>query len=425
MKRRSFLKGTLTTSVTVATVNTGLLTSSKVLAEPNNKTTATSDNKDTTIGKLNLAILGSGFAALTAVRQTRKNFPDADITVIAPQAKMVYLPSLIWIPSGLREASDLEINLTDFFDEENINFIAASVENVTHSGRTVVTDKGSFNNDGLIIATGGRFINKLPGLEHVITPCKGIAAAEQIKQRLESMTGGTIAVGFSGNPKDPAAVRGGPMFEFLFGIDTLLRRQDRRDKFKLVFFVPSKTPGKKLGEKVPKALLELMAEKGIETHLGHKIVKFEKNKVITKGGEIIADLILFMPGRTGPAWLDNSELVQSEGGLIKANKFCQVEGLKATYVAGDSGNFPGPKWQAKQAHSADLQATAAANNLLQELEGESQFETFKHEIVCIVDTLSHGIYVKRTAEKQTLRSPSRLMHFAKRGFETVYLRHYR
>ena len=37
------------------------------------------------------------------------------------------------------------------------------------------------------------------------------------------MQGGTIALGFAGNPNEPSAMRGGPMFEFLFGIDAQLR----------------------------------------------------------------------------------------------------------------------------------------------------------------------------------------------------------
>jgi sulfide:quinone oxidoreductase len=56
------------------------------------------------------------------------------------------------------------------------------------------------------------------------------------------MQGGTIAIGFAANPQEPQAVRGGPMFEFLFGIDTQLRREGRRERFQLVFFNPSQSP---------------------------------------------------------------------------------------------------------------------------------------------------------------------------------------
>ncbi|HBQ44400.1 MAG TPA: pyridine nucleotide-disulfide oxidoreductase [Thiomicrospira sp.] len=374
---------------------------------------------------MKITILGTGFAALTAIKQVRKKSPTAEITVISPKAEMLYYPSLIWFPAKLRKATDLIVDLNNFFTRQNVTFFAGKVLNVIEGGRVVETDQGNVENDGLIIATGGRFIKKLPGIEHAITPCEGISAAEKITDKLSSMTSGTIAIGFSGNPKEPSAMRGGPMFEFLFGIDTLLRRQGRRENFKLVFFTPAAKPGLRLGDKVPDAMLKMMAKKGIETHLGSKMVSFEADKIITESEEILADLILFMPGMTGPAWLQNSELVKSEGGLIKANQFCQVEGLKATYVAGDSGSFPGPEWQAKQAHMADLQAIAASNNLVAELEGGEDFETFKHELICIVDSLSHGMLVKRTEKGTFLLPPCRLLHFAKRIFEKLYLRGYR
>ncbi|MBD3755240.1 MAG: FAD-dependent oxidoreductase [Gammaproteobacteria bacterium] len=374
---------------------------------------------------MNITILGAGFAALTAVKQTRKHAPDAIITVIAPKEEFVYLPSLIWIPSGLRKGDDLRINLHNFFNRQRVQFVEASVENIINSGRTVVTNQGEFHNDGLIIASGGRFIKKLPGIEHAITPCEGIAAAERIKSRLEGMSGGTIAIGFGANPNEPSAMRGGPMFEFLFGIDNLLRKQGRRDKFKLVFFNPAPEPGKRLGPKVPENLVKMMSSKGIETHLGHKMVGFEENLVKTEGGEFHADLILFMPGMTGPAWLPNSELPQSAGGMIVADMHCQVQGYEHTFVAGDAGSFPGPDWQAKQAHAADLQAKAAAKNLVKSLKGESDLEAFKHELICIVDTLKHGILIKRTEQGTTLLPPCRLMHYAKRAFEWLYLRQYR
>ncbi len=63
---------------------------------------------------------------------------------------------------------------------------------------------------------------------------------------------------------------------------------------------------------------------GIETHFGHKMRGFQANQVMTEGGEFAADMILFMPGMTGNAWCDNTNLPRSEGGLIKANALGQA-----------------------------------------------------------------------------------------------------
>ena len=316
-----------------------------------------------------ITVIGAGFGALTAIRKLRSADAGLQIDVIAPKPEFVYFPGTIWIPTGLRKPEDLVVPLHNFFRRQKVTFHKAEATGLRDGGRTVETSAGDIINDGLIIASGGRFIRKLPGIEHSITPCGGIPATVEIRDRLASMDGGTIAFGFGGNPKEPSAMRGGPVFEFLFGIDSWLRKQGRRDKFKLVFFTPAPRPGARLGPKAVDGILAEMASAISETHLGHKMKAFETNKVITEGGEFEADMILFMPGMTGNQWFDNTELPRSEGGLIKANAFCQVEGMDKVYVVGDSGSFPGPDWMPKQAHMADLQAEAAAANLVNELAG--------------------------------------------------------
>ncbi len=372
-----------------------------------------------------ITILGSGFGALSAVRELRARGCQGDITLISPRAELHYLPGIIWIPSGLRTREQLIVPLAPFFARTKVRHLCAEVTGLSPDGRSVQTTSGEVANDALVIATGGRFIKKLPGIEHAITPCEGIAAAEKIRDRLKAMSFGTIAVGFAGNPKEPTAVRGGPMFEFLFGIDAQLRSEGRREQFKLVFFNPSKEPGARLGAKAVAHLLAEMARRNITTHLGHKMVRFEADKVVTEGGEFSADLILFMPGMTGNAWFDETTLPRSPGGLLQADAQCRVAGFDHVYVAGDSGSFPGPDWMPKQAHMADLQAAAAAQNLIDGLAGRPQTAGFKAELACIIDALGTGTLVWRTEERNVLLPPLRLMHWAKRGFERRYLGRYR
>jgi sulfide:quinone oxidoreductase len=372
-----------------------------------------------------VTIVGSGFAALTAVKTLRAQDRDAQITVVSPRAEFHYLPGSIGIPSGIREPQDLIIPLKSFFSRMNVKHVQAEATGLSEDGRTLETTAGPLENDGLIIASGGRFIKKLPGIEHAITPCEGIDATMKIRQRLKDMDGGIIAIGFASNPNEPSAMRGGPMFEFLFGIDRQLRIEKRRDNFKLVFFTPAENPGQRLGPKAVKGLVKEMEKREIETHLGHKMVKFTPTTVETQGGVFDADLILFMPGMTGNTWFDNTALPRSPGGLLKADAQCRVEGLERVYVAGDSGSFPGPDWMPKQAHMADLQATAAARNLLAEWRGEDPRETFKVELVCIVDSQTSGMLVARTLKRNIVMPNMAIFHWLKRLFEWWYLRQFR
>lgn len=369
-----------------------------------------------------LVVLGSGFGAVTALRELRRRAPQARITLVAPQAELVYLPSLIWIPSGLRQGSDLRVRLDNLLRRLRVDFFPGRVTGLRDAGRVVVTDRGELSNDGLIVATGGRFIKRLPGIEHALTLCEGIPAAEEIARRLEGMAGGSIAFGFGANPNEPAAMRGGPMFELLFGIDALLRKQGRRERFALKFFNAAPEPGKRLGAKAVQALLGEMQRRGISTHLGSKILGFEADAVNTEAGRIPADLILFMPGLTGPDWAAEAGVELSPGGFLPADEHCAVSGLDKVFVAGDSGSHPGPDWLPKQAHMADLQARAAAANLLAVLAGKAPVDKPRPELVCIVDTLSAGMLVYRSPQRSFMLPETRLFHWAKRAFEWYYLR---
>ncbi|MEY6432855.1 FAD/NAD(P)-binding oxidoreductase [Thioalkalicoccus limnaeus] len=377
-----------------------------------------------------ITIVGSGFAGLTAIKTLRSTShrivgSRLALKLVSPRPEFVYYPGLIWVPSGRRTAEDLKLDLTPFFEKMGVEHIAAEAIGLRDGGRVLETTAGDVPNNGLILGTGGRFIRKLPGIEHAIIPCADIAAAEQIRDRLRAMEGGTIAMGFAGNPHEPNSMRGGPIFEFLFGIDSQLRAEGRRERFELVFFTPAERPGNRLGPKAVDKLLAEMRRRDIATHLGHKLKGFTADKVMTEGGEFPADLILFMPGLTGNQWFDNTALPRSPGGLVQADAHCRVTGFERVYVAGDSGSFPGPEWMPKQAHMADLQAEAAALNLMAELRGGAPTHTFKVELLCIVDAYDRGMLVGRT-EKHNLVLPSlRLFHWLKHLFEWWYLRSYR
>lgn len=372
-----------------------------------------------------ITIVGTGFAALTAIQTLRQRKVACEITVVSAKPEFIYYPSLIWIPCGLRRGDDLRIDLKPFFARMQIKHVAAEATGLSPDGRILKTSVGEIENDGLIIASGGRFIKKLPGIEHAITPCEGIASAEAIRDRIQAMSGGHIAMGFASNPNEQSSMRGGPIFEFLFGMDSQLRKENRRDQFHLTFFTPAERPGNRLGPKAVDGLLAEMKRRNITTHLGHKLKSFSPRVVTTEGGEFDADLIIFMPGMTGNAWFDHTQLPRSSGGLLQADAQCRVPGFERVYVAGDAGSFPGPDWMPKQGHMADLQARAAARNLAAEFAGREPTETFKVELICIVDTNDSGMLVARNEKYNFVLPSMRIFHWMKRFFEWLYLRKFR
>lgn len=376
---------------------------------------------------MNVTIIGCGFAALAAIRKLRALDlgREMGITVIAPEPIFTYFPSLIWFPSGKRQRKDIVIPLDNFFERMGVDFYRGEVTGVKEGGRIVVTTQGEVRNDALLIACGGRYLQKLPGIQHTINPCSGVAPAEVLHHRIRNLDGGRIAMGFAGNPAEPTAIRGGPLFEFLFGLHTQLQREGRRNRFSLTFFAPMSEPGKRLGPRAVKGLLAAMKKRHITTHLGNKLTSFASDQVVTVADEIPADLILFIPGMTGQAWFKESGFECSPGGFLKANAFCQAQGAKNVYVAGDAGRFPGPEWRAKQAHMAELQACSAAKNIYQALHNRPVHTTFRTELICIVDTLNTGILVSRFPRINLVLPPIRAMHWVKQLLEWKSIAPYR
>ena len=111
--------------------------------------------------------------------------------------------------------------------------------------------------------------------------------------------------------------------------------------------------------------------------------------------------------------------------LAEADAMAAVTGMERVYVAGDAGSFPGPDWMPKQAHMADLQAEAAAKNLVAEFKGQPADATFKVELVCIVDSNDRGMLVSRNEKRSLVLPNMKAFHWMKRGFEWWYLRQYR
>ncbi|MCG6858402.1 MAG: NAD(P)/FAD-dependent oxidoreductase, partial [Salaquimonas sp.] len=81
-----------------------------------------------------ITILGTGFAALTAIRELRKQRVDAEITVVSPRDSLVYLPSLIWMPAGMRNGGELTVPLAGFFARNKVKWHPGAVETVEDGG---------------------------------------------------------------------------------------------------------------------------------------------------------------------------------------------------------------------------------------------------------------------------------------------------
>jgi len=372
-----------------------------------------------------IIVVGSGIAGLMTIKTLRRNGCNMPITLLSPKLELFYYPALIWLPAGIYQERDLIFDLEWFIRRYQINYVAGNILGLDAHTKKIFTTAGSIEYERLVICAGGHSSSHYPGIEQIFVPCDGPISIQAMMDRLNSLQKGTLAFGFSGNVQEPTAIRAEPLCEFLFGIDTLLRRQKRRNNFELIFFTSCSPPDARWGIKASGNLIREMARRAIQIRLGETINGFSADCIFMDGDTIHADLIVFIPEMIGPQWAQNSGVPLSPNGFICIDDCCRVPGFEGLiYSAGDASYFPKIDWLAKQAHLADLQGQVLAHNLIADLQGTKINKTFRQEFICIVDTLDGGILVFRD-RKRNFVLRSRLLHWAKRLFIWQYLFTYR
>src|SRR5579872_1220243 len=114
-----------------------------------------------------VVILGSSFAGLTAALELRRRAGDRhEIVVLDPRADFTFIPSLIWLPFGVRDAEDVTFALEPMYRSKGIRFINEAASEIDPTGHLVRTASGEeLSFDKLFIGTGPRLaFEKIAGL---------------------------------------------------------------------------------------------------------------------------------------------------------------------------------------------------------------------------------------------------------------------
>jgi sulfide:quinone oxidoreductase len=372
-----------------------------------------------------ILVLGGGLGGVEAAINLKQKFKDKyQIDLISNRDFLYIYPASIWLTIGKRTVEDLSMPLPELAELHQFNFLHESVESISAKTQTVTTDQQEHHYDYLVVALGATKV-KPKGVEHTYSVCSGPEEGLKIQEKFLQLVergSGAIACGFSGNPKDATAVRGGPMFEIAFNMDAYLREKNLRDRFKLIFFSPSPTPGKRLGEKGLARLSVLFQERDIETRTGKKFKEFQENAIVFEDdSRVEADLIAYIPGLNGNPVLKKSDLPLTEAGFVPVGDNAKVKDFENCYAIGDTSYFEGPTWRAKQGHLAEVMARTAVENIALQEAGQSPTASFREEInmLCVMDLGNDGVFVYRD-ENRAMAPRGKWAHWAKLAWERYY-----
>ena len=366
-------------------------------------------------------VLGGGFAGIdTAIHLCKEGY---SVTLVSDRDYFYIYPISIWVPTHKKAFEDVCVDLNKLKKAHGFDLVVDGVTDILAERKLVKLKSGKIlvDYDYLIVAMGaGKMKHK--GLENTLSICGAPEQSIDIRNALDVLVlkgEGKIAFGFGGNPKDSSAVRGGPGFEMLFNVDTMLRKKGIRDKFELVMFAPMPKPGARLGEKSLLMMDKMFERAGVVKHFGKKIKAFEQDGIIFEDeSKIESDFTMFIPAGDGHEVIKASDLPLNEAGFIAINDYCEVEGFEGVYAVGDCAALQGPDWRAKQGHVAEVMARNTVFNILSKEKGRKERRGYQQHlnILCVMDDGKGAGFVYRDDKKAFIIPMPIVGHWLKRGW---------
>ena len=179
-----------------------------------------------------VVVIGAGLSGTLMAYEMLPELRKGDrLSVISQGAVYHFVPSNPWVAVGWRKRSDIEIDLVEIMKRKGVRLLTQGARRVHPDDNRVELGDGSFvDYDYLVVATGPELaFDEIPGLGpqgHTQSICH-VDHASNAKEAFEKLAAkpGPVVIG---------AVQGascfGPAYEFLFILETELRRRKLRDQ---------------------------------------------------------------------------------------------------------------------------------------------------------------------------------------------------
>lgn len=259
-------------------------------------------------------VIGGNFAGMTAALELkRKGKDNYRVLVVDKSPLFLFIPSLIWVPFGRREIKDISFRKDEILRKKGVEFLQAEALEVDADNNKLITTKGEFTYDHLVIATGPKVqFDVAPGVEehayYIGTPNGAMRTRKALEDFKQNP--GPIVIGATQN-----AGCMGAAYEFLFNIEKWLREQNIRKKVDLFWITPETflghfgIEGITGGETMLKSFMK-MFNIHYRTEVAVKEVK--SDAVLLSTGEVLPSAFtMLMPPFIGVDFVTNSKSIKA------------------------------------------------------------------------------------------------------------------
>ena len=393
-----------------------------------------------------VVVLGAGLGGTIMAYEMKDQLgPNDKLTVVNKGKAYSFVPSNPWVAVGWRKPEEIEVDLEKSFGRRGIALEPDGAKRIyPDENRIELMDGRSLDYDYLIISTGPELaFDEIEGFGpqgftqsvcHVDHAAQAAEAVERLKKNP-----GPVVIG---------AVQGascfGPAYEFLFILETALRRAKIRDKVPMTFVTSEPYIGHLGLDGVgdTKGLLEgAMRDKHIKWVTNAKVKKVEEGTLhieeIAEDGSVKKEtampmaFTMMLPAFRGVDAVKGIDGLTNPRGFIIVDEHQQNPKYQNVFSVGvcvaipPMGPTPVPVGVPKTGFMIESMVTATAHNIANLIAGKKPDARGTWNAVCLADFGDGGIAF--VAQPQipprnvNWSSQGKWVHAAKIGFEKYFL----
>jgi sulfide:quinone oxidoreductase len=394
-----------------------------------------------------IVVIGAGLSgSLMAYEMLPQLRKEDRVTVISQGSSYHFVPSNPWVAVGWRKRDEIEIDLVDVMQRKGIRLLTQGAKRVQPDDNQVeLTDGTMVAYDYLVVATGPELaFDEIPGLGpdgHTQSVCH-VDHAAHAKAAFDKLAEkpGPVIVG---------AVQGascfGPAYEFLFILETELRRRKMRDQVPMTFVTSEPYIGHLGLDGVgdTKGLLESeMREKHVKWITSARVTKVEDGRMfveevaddgsVRKTHELPFAYSMMLPAFRGVGAVRGIEKLTNPRGFVIVDKHQRNPAYPNVFAIGvcvaipPIGPTPVPVGVPKTGFMIESMVTATAMNIGALLHGQEPKTQPTWNAICLADFGDSGVAFLAQPQipprNVNWSSKGEWVHYAKVAFEKYFLR---
>jgi sulfide:quinone oxidoreductase len=393
-------------------------------------------------------VLGSSFAGLTAALEIRKHLENGhEVVVLDPRDHFTFIPSLIWLPFGIRNRDDVTFPLAPLYQKKGIEFVNEAAASIDTAAHTVTTPSGPvITYDKILIGTGPRLaFEKIPGLGPDAGFTQSVCNVDHAERAGEAWEA------FLQNP-GPVVIgtaQGGSCFgasyEFLFNVHHRIKKAGLEDVAPVTFITAEPFLGHfglgGVGDS-SRRVDGFLEHLGIEGIANAVITDVRDGEVELESGRVLPfAYAMIVPPFAGVDAVKNSEGLYNPMGFVPINDRFRHPDLPDVYSAGVATALAPrektavPAGVPKTGQMSESMAKVAAQNIVADITGSDKHRDMPLgdlSAICVLDAgnngiifkadhvLAHGLYAGGDEPTARVMSGPQA-HWAKLAFERYFI----